>query len=88
MSNLLRCAYVERPCHACGGSFRVTLHEMLMEHRVNREWESTRKCSVCSLENRQLMWVVPPELLENLERAWQDTLEAAEKAGVELQTTE
>ena len=85
MNSLLRCAYIERYCNVCGKTFRVTLLEILMEHRVHKEWDAPRHCSVCSLENRQIMWAIPENLIEDLDQAWQKVAEAAGKAGVNLQ---
>lgn len=85
MNSLLRCAYIERFCNVCGKTFRVTLLEILMEHQVQHEWDAPRHCSVCSLENRQVMWAIPESLIENLNRAWEEVAEAAKKAGIELQ---
>ncbi len=85
MNSLLALAFFERRCNACGGSFRVTLQGILMEHEVNREWKSPHPCSVCSLENRQAMWAIPIAFIEDLNRAWNEVASAAERVGVELQ---
>lgn len=82
--SLLRYAYVERRCNACGGSYRVTLEEMLKEHQVQSEWRSTRPCSVCSIENRPLMSAIPSELIADLSQAWERVAHAAEKVQFDL----
>ena len=76
--SLLRYAYIEQPCNACGGSYRVSLQEILMEHRLHDEWQPARPCGTCSLESRQLMWRIPPELVESLGAAWERVAQAAE----------
>ena len=84
MNSLLSCAFFEQRCNACGGSFRVSLQQVLMEHRVNHEWQSPHPCSVCSIENRQAMWAIPVTVIEELERAWERVASAAERAGIPL----
>lgn len=88
MQNLLQYAYVEKRCNQCGGSYHITLYEMLMEHRANDEGPAARGCSVCSLEARQVMWTIPAGLLEELETAWEAVRAAAEEAhaGLKLGT--
>lgn len=85
MDNLLRQVYINRRCNACGGTFRVTLHDALMENRVQREWQPARPCSVCSADSGPLRSAVPAEALEGLESAWENVRRAAEEAGLELQ---
>ena len=84
MDSLLRLAYFERPCNACGGSFRVTLHDILEEQQVHREWQPARVCSVCSFENRPVLSAIPEDLLQNLSEAWERVVEAATEAKLEL----
>lgn len=84
MQELLQCASVERRCNACGGTYRITLYEMLMEHRTHAESPPVRRCSICSLEERPAMWTIPAPLLDDLERAWEAVRAAADDAGVDL----
>lgn len=84
MNSLLRYAYVEGRCNACGGILGVTLLDMLKEQQVRREWRSPRPCVDCVLENNQLMRVLPERLVENLNLAWAEVAAAASAAGVEL----
>lgn len=83
MDSLLRCAYIEEYCHACGGAYRVTLYDMLLEHKVSREWQSPRPCSVCSVESLEYMSLIPETLLVGLDEAW--TAIAAAASGAELE---
>lgn len=63
----------------------MTLLEMLMEHELHRDWRAGRPtCSVCSLENRQVMWAIPVRQLANLDAAWKDVAKAAAEAKVDL----
>lgn len=84
MNSLLQYAYVESRCNACGGSLDVTLLDMSMEQQVRREWRSPRPCVNCSLENMQIMRVLPEELVRDLGHAWEKVAAAASAAGVEL----
>jgi hypothetical protein len=85
MNSLLQYAYVESRCNACGGSLNITLLDMVMEQQVRREWRSPRPCVDCALENNQPMRVLPEQLVETLQRAWEEIVTAASAAGVELQ---
>lgn len=65
----------------------MTLLDMFMEQRVRREWRSPRPCVNCSLgslENMQIMGVLPEELVKDLKHAWEKVAAAASAAGVEL----
>ena len=84
MDSLLRYAYIEQYCNACGGSYRVTLYEALIEHRVQREWESGRRCSHCAVEASSLFASVPAELIEDLDASWERVAGAAAGAGLDL----
>lgn len=84
--SLLLHAFVDEKCNACGHSYRVTLHELLMEHRLHDEWVSPRPCGTCSAETRPLMRALPAPLLENLCEAWERLVEAAETNEISLQT--
>lgn len=84
--SLLRHAFVDQHCNACGDSYRVTLHDLLMEHRLHREWISPRPCGQCSAETRPLMQAVPASLLEQLNTAWEHIAEAARSNEIPLQT--
>jgi hypothetical protein len=84
--SLLLHAFVDEQCHACGDSYRVTLHELLMEHRLHDEWVSPRPCGNCSAKTRPLMRAMPAPLLEALYAAWERLVEAAEANEVPLQT--
>lgn len=84
MDSLLRYAYIEQRCNACGGSYRVTLYEAHAEHQVQRTWRSARHCEVCSTPDSPLVTRIPPELVDNLHAAWERILEVAREAGLEL----
>jgi hypothetical protein len=71
MDSLLRYAYVEEPCNSCGGHFTTTLLDALMEHRLHKEWNPPRPCSVCAGENSAFSARLSRELLEQLDSAWQ-----------------
>jgi hypothetical protein len=87
MNSLLRCAYIEERCNSCGGNYRVTLYDMLLEHNVGREWQSPRPCSVCSVESLQYMALIPEALLRRLDRAWTGIAQTATEAGFELKVS-
>lgn len=85
MTNLLQLAYVETPCNSCGGTYRVTLYDMLMEHRLQDEWVPGRPpCTVCSTENQPLMSEISPDLIRNLNVAWEQLSSAAMESKVDL----
>lgn len=84
MDNLLRYGYVEEPCNACGAQFATTLLDALMEHRVQKEWTPPRPCSVCAGNSSPFAATISPELLEQLDRAWQAVRDEAKNAGYEL----
>ncbi len=84
MDNLLRYAHVAEPCNACGGQFITTLLDVLMEHRVRKEWTPPRPCSACAGNSSPFAATINPKLLEQLDRAWQAVRAEAESAGYEL----
>jgi len=84
MDSLLRYAYIEQRCNACGGSYRVTLYEALVEHQVQREWRSGRHCELCSMPDSLLVSAIPADLLDDLNAAWEQAVCGAMEAGVEL----
>jgi len=84
MTSLLEHAFVENRCNECGGSYRVTLYDALMEHQVQREWQPVRPCSACSGVTSALATVVPEARLEALNHAWQQVAQAAADAGLDL----
>ena len=84
MDSLLRYAYVEEPCPACGGKYVTTLLDALMEHRVHEEWKSPRPCSVCAGESSAFSARIPREMLDRLDSAWTEIRDAANAAGFPL----
>lgn len=87
MTSLLQCAYVEQRCNACGGRYHLTLAELLMERRVERDWQPARPCSLCAGDGGQQLPAIPVELLEELESSWQRVAAAAAQTGVDLQVS-
>lgn len=84
MSSILSYAYIEQQCNACGGSYRVTLYEALAAHQVEREWQSSRHCDLCSMPASLLVTAIPAELVENLNAAWEQVAQSARDAGLDL----
>jgi hypothetical protein len=86
MDNLLRHAYVEQPCATCGESYRVTLYDVLLEHRVRQEWHPQRPCSSCAVENTFLLGAIPTSALDQIDRAWSEIVETARARDISLRT--
>lgn len=85
--SLLRHAFIEQHCNECGDSYRVTLYDLLLEHRIHREWVSPRPCNVCTApESRPLLRGLSAPLLEELQGAWEQLAETAAANGLELET--
>ena len=84
MDSLLRYAYVEERCNACGGTFRVTLYDALMTQQVYSDWEPGRPCSTCSVSQSALATTLPSDLLESIDAAWQRIAEIAQDAELNL----
>ncbi len=84
MDSLLRYAYIEQPCNACGGCYRVTLYEAFAEQQVQREWHSGRQCEICSTPYSPLVTAISAELADNLNAAWEQVAQAAREAGLDL----
>jgi hypothetical protein len=84
MDSLLRYAYVEEPCNSCGGHFTTTLLDALTEHRLHKEWNPPRPCSVCAGENSAFSARLSRELLEQLDSAWQAVRDEAKAASYDL----
>lgn len=85
MDSILQLASIARPCNSCGGTFTVTLHEIVMEHRLRNEWKPARTCSSCSVENTFLLNTLPVEALETIAVEWERVAEAAREKGVDIQ---
>jgi len=82
--DLLLAAYVDQHCHECGGSYRVTLYDLLAEHRLLKEWVPARSCTACSTDLFLLLQSIPESALASLEQAWREVVQAAETSGVAL----
>lgn len=86
MDNILRHAFVRRRCNECGGSYNVTLYDVLQEQRVLDEWHSARpSCPSCSREFDQMVHQIPRASLETLASAWKDVEEHLAKHDVQLE---
>jgi hypothetical protein len=84
MSSLLACAYLLQRCNNCGGEYRISLQDLLVERAVQREYTPRFGCSFCTAENVQLMRAIPESLLATVDRSWNEILRVAEAAGLEL----
>ena len=85
MDSILRYAYFERKCPACGGSYALTMLDIVNEYQVRREWQSGRPpCSVCSFESRQLLTALPEQVVTNFAQVWAELVRASAAAGLEL----
>jgi hypothetical protein len=84
MDSILRSAYIEEHCNACGGSYRMTLYDALAEHQIEADWESGRRCELCETPRALLVSVLPRDLLEDLNRTWLRVKEVAEEAQLDL----
>lgn len=67
MTNLLQAASFERRCPVCGGTYRVSLYDILQQHRLGAQWESARPPHQ---EELVLPAAVPVVELEELAQAW------------------
>ena len=76
MTNLLQAASIDQRCPVCGGIYRVTLYDVLQQHRLSKEWQSPRPAH---LEPAPVAAAVPVPELEELAQAW-DRLAAVIKA--------
>ncbi|MCK9519874.1 MAG: hypothetical protein M0R74_12755 [Dehalococcoidia bacterium] len=86
MDNILRHAFVKRHCNECGGSYNVTLYDVLQEQRVLDEWQSGRpSCAGCSRELDQMVHQIPRESLESLAAAWDAVTQKLEQHSVEIE---
>lgn len=83
--DVLLAAHIHQRCHECGGSYRVTLHDLLAEHRLLKEWSPARSCSACSTDFYLLLQSIPQKAIESLDEAWRDVVRAAEDSGLTLQ---
>lgn len=85
MDSILQLASIARPCNSCGGTFTVTLHDIVMERRLQQDWRPARTCSSCSVEDTFLLNTLPVEALENIAVEWERVAEAAREKGVDIQ---
>jgi hypothetical protein len=85
MDNILQLASIARPCNSCGGTFTVTLHDIVMERRLQQDWSPARACSSCSVEDTFLLNTLPVEALENIAVEWERVAEVARGKGVDIQ---
>jgi hypothetical protein len=85
MESILQYAYFERTCPACGGSFALTMLDIVNEYQVHREWQPGRPpCSICAFESRGLLTALPEPVVANLAQAWAEVVRASATAGLEL----
>ena len=82
--DLLPTVHVDQHCHECGGSYQVTLYDLLAEHRLLSEWSPARSCTACSTDFYLLLQAIPESVIASLEQAWQEVVQAAEAAGIAL----
>ncbi len=75
---------MEQRCAHCGDRYRVTLYDVLFEHRVQQEWQPMRPCSSCAVENTFLLDAIPEDALHQIEEAWGQVVEAARRKGIDL----
>lgn len=69
VEDILRHAFVERPCNVCGGQYRVTLYDVLQEQRLQgSEWKP--RCQECHAGVDSLVRRVSQERIEALASAW------------------
>ncbi len=88
MESILNQAFVERPCHNCGGRYRVTLYDVLQEHRLRQEWSPVRSCSSCAVDNHFLLDSFPADALRAIDEYWEKVAQAARDHEIELRVGE
>jgi len=69
MERLLDHVFVSRRCNACGGSYDVTLFDVLRAQRLEEEWNP--RCKECAPQFDSLLRQLPREQLEAVSRAWE-----------------
>lgn len=87
MDHILKAAYFEHRCNACGGTYRVSLHDLLESKRLGSEWVSARPADACHAGFDSAAAAVPQDLLEAVDRAWNE-LAANVPLPVEVATPE
>lgn len=85
MDSILQLASITRPCNSCGGTFTVTLYDIVIERRLQQEWRPARMCSSCSVEDTFLLNTLPVEALENIAGEWERVAAAAQEKGIDIQ---
>ena len=84
MDSLLRHAFIEERCNACGHTYAFTLSDALAEQRAMAEWERPYECEECRVAASPLVDRVPLDVLEALEAAWLEARDAVHAAGFTL----
>jgi hypothetical protein len=79
--NLLQAASIDRRCPVCGGIYRVTLYDVLQQHRLSAEWQSARPTH---LEQPPVAAAVPVAELEQLAQAWDALAASLKTKGLEF----
>jgi hypothetical protein len=67
VTNLLQAASFKQNCPVCGGAYRVTLYDILQQHRLGEQWQSARPPHG---EGSPLAAAVPAAELGALAQAW------------------
>ncbi len=84
MDSLLSYAYLEESCPDCRDVVPVTLHEILLEQRILREWQPVRRCEGCAEPRDHAVDAIPEEELGRLAAAWDALCVALAARGVRL----
>ncbi|MBN9494395.1 hypothetical protein J0H33_13785 [bacterium] len=85
MENLLNRAYFKQHCHECGHSYALTLYNILQEQQLAGEWHNLQGRDIDDPDTHAVLRAIPRESLEQLEQAWLNVADAAERAGLTLE---
>jgi DNA-binding FadR family transcriptional regulator len=78
VERVLKAAWFEHRCNACGGSYHVTLYDVLQEARLGRSWTSARPNDAHQHNHSEydsLIASIPTDRLEAVAAAWEALLE-------------
>lgn len=82
VQRLLSDVYLEQRCNVCGDIYPLTLYEILLEQRAEKQWQSPRPRGESGVGYEGVLRAVPNEQLEALAAAWDHLFETLQAKGL------
>jgi hypothetical protein len=85
LKRLLSHAYFEERCNVCGESYPLTLYEILLQQRAQRQWQSPRPHGEAGVGFDSTLQGVPTDQLEAIAAAWERLVTTLDEKGMTVQ---